>query len=336
MRVALDAMGGDRGVEVNVQGGVIASRELGVEVLFVGREEEVKRALSGCNTEGAKYSVEHAEEVVEMDEKPARVVRRKQNSSMARVCQLVRDGAVDACVSAGNTGAFVAFAKLTFDTVTGIHKPAIALSMPGKGDKSTVLLDGGANVDCKPHHLVQFGVMGFIYAKYALGRENPAVGILSIGEEDIKGNEIVHVARSQLQELPINFVGNVEGRDIFEGDVDVVVCDGFVGNTILKACEGLAEMIEDALREELMGGVLGVLAGLLVRGRYRRFKRRVDYAEHGGAPLLGVNGACVIAHGASNPKAIANAIKVACQLVEGQVTRRIAEAIEEFHLRYNE
>jgi glycerol-3-phosphate acyltransferase PlsX len=327
VRVALDAMGGDRGPEVNVEGAVAAARECGAAVILVGVEEEVQRHIRKQDVSGLPLSLRHAPEVVDMGENPMTALRRKKQSSIRVGLGLVQNGEADAFVSAGNTGVAMATALLVLGPLPGVERPAIAVVMPTLTGKA-VLLDVGANVDCKARHLVQFAIMGNVYARDVLGLPRPRVGLLSIGEEESKGNELTRETFKELEdEASLNFIGNVEGRDIFNGNTDVIVCDGFTGNVALKISESVAETLFHLLREELVRDLRGRAGSLLLVPAFRRFKRRIDPAEYGGAPLLGVNGVCVISHGRSTGKAIKNAIRVAGECVTNKVIPHIREGI---------
>jgi len=326
-RVALDAMGGDRGPVVNIEGAVAAARELGLSVLLVGNEEELSRSLRRHSTNGLGITICHAPETVGMNESPSAALRKKKHSSIRVGLELVKRGEADAFISAGNTGAVMATAMVTLGSLPGVERPAIALIVPTLRGQS-ILLDAGANADCKPRHLLQFAIMGDIYARQVMGKKSPTVGLLSIGEEESKGNELTREAFKELEEeRSLNFTGNVEGREVFSGAADVIVCDGFTGNIALKISESAAEFFTVLLKEELEKGLVGKLGALLTRGAFRRFKKRVDYTEYGGAPLLGVGGMCIISHGRSTAKAIKNAIRVAAECVENGVIEHIRKGI---------
>jgi len=326
-RVALDAMGGDRGPVVNIEGAVAAARELGLSVLLVGNEEELSRSLRRHSTNGLGITICHAPETVGMNESPSAALRKKKHSSIRVGLELVKRGEADAFISAGNTGAVMATAMVTLGSLPGVERPAIALIVPTLRGQS-ILLDAGANADCKPRHLLQFAIMGDIYARQVMGKKSPTVGLLSIGEEESKGNELTREAFKELEEeRSLNFTGNVEGREVFSGAADIIVCDGFTGNIALKISESAAEFFTVLLKEELEKGLVGKLGALLTRGAFRRFKKRVDYTEYGGAPLLGVGGMCIISHGRSTAKAIKNAIRVAAECVENKVIEHIRKGI---------
>ena len=287
VRVALDAMGGDRGLEVNVEGAVMAAREFGTEVTLVGMEEEIQRQLRQHDTHGLPLSIRHAPEVVEMGESPSAAVRRKKHSSIRIGLDLVKRGEADAFVSAGNTGAVMATALVVLGPLQGVERPAIAVVVPTLTGRA-VLLDAGANVDSKPRHLVQFAIMGNVYARDFLGLPRPRVGLLSIGEEESKGNELTREAFKELEdEASLNFIGNVEGRDVFNGNSDVIVCDGFIGNVALKISESVLETMFTLLREELGRNLRGKAGSFLLLPAFKRFRRRVDPSSahpRGGAP----------------------------------------------------
>lgn len=325
--VALDAMGGDGGISVNVAGAVEAAREQAVSVVLVGHEGPIQAELDRLGTSGLDLRVRHASEVVEAQESPSAALRKKKDSSIRVVTDLVKGGEADAMVSAGNTGAVMAHALVILGALPGVERPAIAAQVPTTTGYS-VLLDVGANLDPKPRHLLQFAIMGSVYAKQILGAPEPRVGLLSIGEEETKGNELTREAFGALEEEPtIRFVGNVEGADIFNGKTDVVVCDAFTGNVALKISESVAETIVRLFRQELSAGFRGKAGLLLLRPGLRRLHRRIDYAEYGGAPLLGVNGVVIIGHGRSSAKAIKNAIRVTAECVKTNMLARIREGV---------
>ena len=326
-RIALDAMGGDRGLMVTVEGAVAAAREFNLSVVLVGNEEEISQALKQYATRGLSIAIRHAPEAVGMKESPSAALRKKKQSSIRIGLELVKNGEADAFISAGNTGAVMATALVTLGPLPGVERPAIALIIPTLKGQS-ILLDVGANADCKARHLLQFAIMGDVYARQIMGKSSPAVGLLSIGEEESKGNELTREAFKGLEEEPsLNFIGNVEGRDVLTGTADIIVCDGFTGNIALKIIEGAAEFFTRLLKEELGKGLAGMAGALLARGAFKRFKKLVDYTEYGGAPLLGVRGVCIISHGRSTAKAIKNAVRVAAECVENRVIEHITEGI---------
>lgn len=320
-------MGGDQGPVVNIEGAVAAARELGLSVLLVGNEEELSRNLRRHSTNGLGITICHAPETVGMNESPSAALRKKKHSSIRVGLELVKRGEADAFISAGNTGAVMATAMVTLGSLPGVERPAIALIVPTLRGQA-ILLDAGANADCKPRHLLQFAIMGDIYARQVMGKTSPTVGLLSIGEEESKGNELTREAFKELEEeRSLNFIGNVEGREVFSGAADIIVCDGFTGNIALKISESAAEFFTVSLKQELEKGLVGKLGALLTRGAFRRFKKRVDYTEYGGAPLLGVGGMCIISHGRSTAKAIKNAFRVAAECVENKVIEHIRKGI---------
>jgi phosphate acyltransferase len=322
--VALDAMGGDHAPTATVHGAVEAVRQYGFQVLLVGREAMLRREVARLGRPPQGLHIVDADEVVAMDDPPTAPARTKRNSSLAVSARLVRDGLACAFITAGNTGAAMVTAKLTLGTLAGVERPALASPVPGI-DRQTLLLDVGANVDCKPRHLVQFAVMGHFYSQAVLGVARPRIGLLSVGEEKGKGDRLTQEAFRLLSEAGLNFVGNVEGRDVYAGTVDVVVCDGFVGNVVLKVSEGLGEMVFSLLKREARRSPLSAAGFLLAKGAFAGFRRQVDYAEYGGAPLLGVRGACLVGHGRSTSKAIRNALRFA----HSYATRGVISHIEE-------
>lgn len=324
-RIALDAMGGDHAPMEIVRGARDAAHELGVHIVLVGDEEKIQRELDG-DTAGGLITIVHAPEVVEMDEHPVSAIRKKKNSSIVVATQLVKEGAADAVVSAGSTGAQMASSLFILGRIAGVDRPAISTLLPtAKG--VVALLDVGANVDCRPQHLKQFAVMGSLYAEKVLGLPNPKVGLLNIGSEETKGNDLTLASYGLLKEAEIHFIGNVEGRDLFLGSTDVAVCDGFVGNVVLKSAEGLAMSILGMFQQE-MGRLEDILGRERIMHTMGGFKRRMDYAEYGGAPLLGVDGVSVISHGSSRARAIKNAVRVAKETVQQGLVPAIKASLE--------
>lgn len=317
MKIAVDAMGGDHAPEVVVTGAVAAARDLGVEILLAGPRARVEGELARHRSVPGGISIIDAPEVIEMHESPAMAIRRKKQASIVVAMEQVRDGHADAVVSAGHTGAAMGAALLRLGRIPGVDRPAIAAVLPTLAAHPVVLLDVGANVDCRPHHLLQFAMMGTVYARQVLGISAPHVGVLSNGAEEGKGSELTLRTTALLRETGLNFVGNVEARDVFSGAADVVVCDGFVGNVVLKFGEGLAVAIRDIVKSEFRGlrGRLLLLYLAPLASKMRRLYRRIDYREYGGAPLLGIEGVCIIAHGSSNARAIRNAIRAAVEAV---------------------
>lgn len=333
-RIALDAMGGDHAPDEIVKGAVLAAAEYStVEILLVGREEVLREKLGGSIP--ARIEIVDAREVVDMTDNALAPLRRKRNSSIRVCANLVAEGKAAAMVSAGHTGAAMTSAYKVIGTIDGVSRPALAAVVPStKGH--TVLLDVGANVDSKPAYLREFAVMGHFYAQMLFGVEAPRVGLLSIGEEEGKGNELTKETFRVLKEAGLNFMGNAEGRDIYNGNADVIVCDGFIGNVVLKASESLAEMMRTLIREEITSTFTRKIGALLAKGAFDGVKKRTDYAEYGGAPLLGVKGGCIISHGRSNAKAVKNAIRVARDFATSQVDTKIREKIRVLHTREHE
>ncbi len=322
-RIAVDAMGTGGAPQTEVEGAILAARESHAEVLLVGPQDILKRELARRGARSLAIEVVHASEAVTMEDAAAKAFRRKRDSSIRVAARLVREGRADGLISAGNTGAVMTTVKFVLGALEGVDRPALAAVFPTSKGTAAVLLDVGANVDCKPQHLEQFAVMGDLYYRVIFGAENPRVGLLSIGEEEHKGNDLTRDAYHLLKQLPLNFVGNVEGRDLYNGRVEVIVCDGFIGNVALKISEGLIEVVSALLKEALSATLSSKVGYVLSRKAYRQFKKRVDYAEYGGAPLLGVRGVCIICHGGSNANAIKNAIRVAAEFAEGGVNARI-------------
>ncbi|HET7317781.1 MAG TPA: phosphate acyltransferase PlsX [Nitrospirota bacterium] len=328
MKIAVDAMGGDNAPRAVVAGAVQAAREYGAGIVLVGIEQVVREELEKHpQAKTLPIEVRNATEVVDMLDSAATVFRRKKDSSIRVANELVKSGEADAVFSAGHTGAAMSTSLFVLGRVEGVERPAIATFMPTLSGTS-IVLDVGANVDCKPNHLLQFAVMGEVYARYFLRNPNPKVGLLSIGEEETKGNELTKEAFKLLTETSLNFIGNVEGRDLMAGRADVIVCDGFIGNVVLKVSEAVAEAIGLFLREDIKKSPVSKLGYLLMRPAFRSLKRRVDYAEYGGAPLVGINGISIISHGRSSDRAIKNAIRVAAELAKSDVNKHIREDIE--------
>jgi glycerol-3-phosphate acyltransferase PlsX len=324
-------MGGDHSPAHEVDGAVMAARRWQIPIVLIGQTELLAQELANHDTQGLDIRVEHASEVVGMHDSASDAVRRKKDSSIRVAFNLLKEGRVNAVVSAGNSGATMAVGMFVLKRIQGIDRPAIATVVPNLKDQ-TLVLDVGGNVDCKPPHLVQFALMGSVYASQMLGKPSPRVGLLSNGAEESKGNELTREANQILKRTSLNYVGYTEGRDIYNANVDVVVCDGFVGNVVLKVSEGLAEAIGAILREEFGSRLLSKLGYLLARPALKAFKKKVDYAEYGGAPLLGVQGTAMICHGSSNPQAIMNAIKMAHDSETHQVISKMSERLEDLQI----
>lgn len=329
MRLVLDAMGGDYAPQVTVAGAVAAAREYGMEVVLVGPHEAVRAELARHDAAGLSLPIVHASEVIGMDEHPAMAVRRKKDSSIAVGMRLVRDGQAEAFVSAGNTGACMAAALFTLGRLPAVERAPLATVFPTK-QGFFVFTDTGANIDCRPEYLVQFAYMAAVYAERVYGRANPRVALLANGEEETKGDKRVQEAHALLKKAAgLNFVGNVEPKEMLAGAADVVVVDGFPGNLVMKTAEATAEMIMGLLREELTRTAFFKVLAALLRPAFRRVKARMDYSEYGGALLLGLQGAVVIAHGRSNAHAVKNALRVAGEAVAQGAVQAIAQALAE-------
>jgi glycerol-3-phosphate acyltransferase PlsX len=331
--IAVDAMGADRAPKPEVEGAILAARHYDVEVVLVGKEDVIRAELDLHRFwRRLPISMVNAAQVIGMQEKAAQAVRSKRESSMRVGLRLVRDGHADGFITAGNTGAAMATAKMVLGAISGVDRPALAAVFPTAQGTATILIDVGANVDSKPQNLQQFAIMGDIYfSSIFSGRfpsaAHPRVGLLSIGEEESKGNELTREAYKLIKELPMNFVGNVEGRDLYNGKADVLVCDGFVGNVALKISEGMVETVRFLLKQSLQATLSSQVGMLLSRKAFADFKKRLDYSEYGGAPLLGIKGVCIVSHGSSNANAIKNAVRVAMEFANSKLNRTIEERI---------
>ena len=324
-RIALDAMGGDHAPDEIIAGAIRASEELDVEILLVGDRAQITAYLQQHGSHSQNLEIVEAEAAISMEEEAVTAVRRKPKASINVAMDLVKQKRADAVVSAGHSGAAMAAALLRLGRLKGIDRPAIGTVFPTLlADKSVIVLDVGANVDCKPKYLEQFALMGSIYSKYVMGTEEPKVGLLNIGEEATKGNELALQAYQRLQDNPhLLFIGNAEGRDVLSGNFDVIVCDGFVGNVVLKFAEAVGGIVLNILKEELPQGWRGQLGTLLLKPNLKRIKQRIDHAEHGGALLFGVDGICIISHGSSRAPSIFNAIRLAKEAYDNRVSERI-------------
>jgi glycerol-3-phosphate acyltransferase PlsX len=326
--IALDAMGSDRAPRPEIEGAIQAARHLGVRVVLVGSEPIIKTELLRYRwTSQLPIEIVHASEVITMEDKAAQAVRSKRQSSMHVGLRLVREGRAAGFVTAGNTGAAMAAAKMILGALPGVDRPALAAVFPTAIRTGAMLLDVGANVDCDAHNLEQFAVMGEVYFRSIFSTRRPKVGLLSIGEEETKGNQLTREAFQLLKQLPLNFVGNVEGRDLYNGEVDVIVSDGFVGNVALKTSEGVVNLVRAALKEALKETITRQVGYLLSRSAFTDFKKRLDHTEYGGAPLLGLKGVCIITHGSSNANAIKNAIRVAAEFAESNANAEIEKGL---------
>ncbi len=322
--IAVDAMGSDRAPKPEIEGALLAARHYNVKILLVGAEERIKSELK--NHLSAQYlpvEVVNATQVIGMHEKAVQAVRSKRDSSLHVGLRLVKNKVASGFVTAGNTGAAMTAAKMVLGALPGVDRPGLAMVFPTSAGTPCILIDVGANVDCKPRNISEFAVMGEMYYRAIFGKKKPTVGLLSIGEEETKGNELTRQAYALLKELPLDFIGNVEGRDLYNGRVDVIVCDGFVGNVALKISEGLVEAVRTLLKESLRSTITSQVGALLSRRAFVDFKKRLDYTEYGGAPLLGIRGVAIVGHGASNANAIKNAIRVTTQFAESGINERI-------------
>ncbi len=330
MWIAVDAMGGDNAPDTIISGVVQACKEYGYKVILVGNEEVIRRKLKQFDVSGLELKIVHAPQVVAMDEAPALACRQKKDSSIMVALRLLKEGKAKACVSAGNSGAIMAASLMHLKRLPGVNRPAIVSPMPTRKGMCT-LIDVGANVDCKARNLLQFAIMGSVYFKDIFGVDFPKVGLLNIGEEATKGDELRIETFNLLQKSGLNFVGNLEGKDVLQGKADVVICDGFVGNIILKLGEGVAEMTLSLIKEEINKKRLWRMAAYSLKRVFKNVKKRINYEEYGGAPLLGVSGLSVICHGSSSHKAIKSAIKVASELISKSINQEICTQIDKYN-----
>ncbi len=327
MKIAVDAMGGDRAPEEVVAGAVAAAKDLNLQIILVGIQEEIESELAKYDIKNLPIFIQPAAEVVTMDDSPSKAMRRKRESSIAVGLRLVRDDRAQGFISAGNSGATMAIAMVTLKKLKGIDRPAIVTCLPTLKEPVTIL-DVGGNVDCAPLHLAQFAIMGSVYAQRVMNRKFPTVGLLSNGEEESKGNELTRGTHELLKNSALNYYGSVEGRDIYTGDLDVIVCDGFVGNIVLKTSESLALSMTEILRSSLTSGFIRKIGARLCKSGLLEMKQRIDYAEYGGAPLLGINGNCFIAHGSSCRKAIKNGIRLCAEFAEQKVNSHLLDELD--------
>lgn len=329
MKIVVDAMGSDRAPEVEVLGTIQAIEEYGFDVVLVGDEKAVKSELDKHGKSSQKITVVHAPEKIEMHDPAAISVRRKRKSSIVIGLEMIKRDEADGFVSAGNTGAVVCAATLSLRLLPGIERPGIAIVIPTLRGHS-VIIDVGANINPKPIHLLQYGIMADAYSRYILHNQNPTVGLLNVGEEETKGTEFLKEAHTLLSESKLNFIGNIEGRDIYNGSTDIIICDGFLGNVILKVSESVIDTIMKSLKAEIKANIIATVGAALASSAFRNLKKKMDYSEYGGAPLLGVDGRCIISHGSSNPKAIKNAIRVAAEFKTLDVNKHIVEELESY------
>lgn len=337
MKIALDAMGGDYAPQNTIKGAVMALREYPyiTKLYLTGDETAIKRELAANNCSDPRIEIVHTTQIVEMSEHAVEAVRRKKDSSVNRAVDLVKNGSADAVVSAGHTGAMVASTTIKLRTLEGVERPGIASYLPTEHNVC-VLIDAGANVDARPEHMLQYAIMGTVVSQQVLGFKNPAVGLMSIGGEDAKGSEFTKEIFKLLRKTKLNFRGNVEGHDLFEKPVEVVLCDGFTGNVVLKTCEATATAVFNWLKRELTANPVRMAGAWLAKDAFRAIRKKTNYETYGGSPLVGVNGVAIIAHGASSPLAIKNALRVACEFVERQINPRIVEAIKAYNEKASE
>ena len=332
MRIGVDGMGGDYAPSVVVKGAIDAAKEYGFQILIVGREDILRKEFAKHKNIPKNIEIVHASEIIGMEELPVASVRKKKDSSLNVLVNLAKEKKVDAIFSAGNTGAMVCAATLGLRLLEGVERPGIAIIFPGLEGVS-MIVDVGANIAPKASHLLQYAIMCDAYSRYILCKESPSVALLNVGEEETKGTEFIKEAHQLLSASKLNFVGNIEGRHIFDAKIDIIVCDGFIGNAVLKVSEGIAELLITLLKREINKNILRRIAGFFCLPVFAALKRDLDYSEYGGAPLLGVDGICLIGHGRSNAKAIKNAIRVSGEFAKQHLNQRIVEAIGSFHLK---
>ena len=330
IKIAVDSMGSDNAPYSEIEGSVEAAKAYDVHVILVGKETVLAPILKNAGVSRLPIEIRNATQVITMDEPPVMALRKKRDSSIRVAAKLVRDKKASGLVSAGNTGAVMAASKMVLGSIPGVDRPALAAVLPTLTGHA-VLLDVGANVACKPHHLVQFAVMGHLFSKKIVGIESPRVGLMSVGEEETKGNDLTKEVHQALKKLHFNFIGNVEGRDIYNGRADVIVCDGFTGNVALKTSEGMIEAVLKLLKDELSSNLQAKLGAFLSQQSFKRLKKRLDYSEYGGAPLLGLHGVSIICHGRSSSNAIKNAIRVAKDFVENQVNTKLESELNQIN-----
>lgn len=327
MKIAVDGMGGDKAPQVVVEGVIEAINQYGVDVIITGPEDLILKEVNKYTYDKSKLQILHCSEIIDCNEEPVKAIRRKKDSSLYKALELVKNGEADAIISAGSTGALMAGATLIIGRIKGIDRPALAPVMPGKNGHF-MLIDCGANAECKPHYLVQFAKMGTVYMENIMNMQNPSVGLINIGTEEEKGNDLTKAAYKLLKDAPINFVGNIEPREIPTGNTKVLVCDGFVGNTVLKMYEGVAKNLLLTLKEEILSSTRGKIGGLMLKPVFKNLKNKFDYKEVGGAAFLGVNGICIKAHGSSDSRAIKNAVNQAKNFYDNNVISKIKNNIE--------
>ena len=328
MKIAIDGMGGDNAPKSNVEGVVSAIKEYNVDIIITGDKDALEKEFENYEFDRSKLEIVHTTEIIENEDKPVKAIRSKKDSSMVVALRLVKEGKADAVVSAGNTGALLAGGLFVVGRIKGIDRPCLCPAIPNVKKGMTIIADGGANADCKPRNLVEFAAMTNIYSKKVLGIENPRISLANVGAEEGKGNDLMKKSYEELKNMDINFIGNLEARDVINAKTDVIVCDGFTGNILLKSAEGVAMSVMGLLKETFLSSTKGKIGAMLLKDDLRKLKSFMDYAEYGGAPLLGVNGGVIKAHGSSNSKAIKNAINQGIKFAQGNVLRDIEEFVQ--------
>ena len=328
MKIAIDGMGGDNAPKSNVEGVVSAIKEYNIDIIITGDKDALEKEFANYEFDRSKLEIVHTTEIIENEDKPVKAIRSKKDSSMVVALRLVKEGKADAVVSAGNTGALLAGGLFVVGRIKGIDRPCLCPAIPNVKRGMTIIADGGANADCKPRNLVEFAAMTNIYSKKVLGIENPRISLANVGAEEGKGNDLMKKSYEELKNMDINFIGNLEARDVINAKTDVIVCDGFTGNILLKSAEGVAMSVMGLLKETFLSSTKGKIGAMLLKDDLRKLKSFMDYAEYGGAPLLGVNGGVIKAHGSSNSKAIKNAINQGIKFAQGNVLRDIEEFVQ--------
>ncbi|MDU4934173.1 MAG: phosphate acyltransferase PlsX [Peptostreptococcaceae bacterium] len=328
MKIAIDGMGGDNAPKSNVEGVVSAIKEYNIDIIITGDKDALEKEFENYEFDRSKLEIVHTTEIIENEDKPVKAIRSKKDSSMVVALRLVKEGKADAVVSAGNTGALLAGGLFVVGRIKGIDRPCLCPAIPNVKRGMTIIADGGANADCKPRNLVEFAAMTNIYSKKVLGIENPRISLANVGAEEGKGNDLMKKSYEELKNMDINFIGNLEARDVINAKTDVIVCDGFTGNILLKSAEGVAMSVMGLLKETFLSSTKGKIGAMLLKDDLRKLKSFMDYAEYGGAPLLGVNGGVIKAHGSSNSKAIKNAINQGIKFAQGNVLRDIEEFVQ--------
>ena len=328
MKIAIDGMGGDNAPKSNVEGVVSAIKEYNIDIIITGDKDALEKEFENYEFDRSKLEIVHTTEIIENEDKPVKAIRSKKDSSMVVALRLVKEGKADAVVSAGNTGALLAGGLFVVGRIKGIDRPCLCPAIPNVKRGMTIIADGGANADCKPRNLVEFAAMTNIYSKKVLGIENPRISLANVGAEEGNGNDLMKKSYEELKNMDINFIGNLEARDVINAKTDVIVCDGFTGNILLKSAEGVAMSVMGLLKETFLSSTKGKIGAMLLKDDLRKLKSFMDYAEYGGAPLLGVNGGVIKAHGSSNSKAIKNAINQGIKFAQGNVLRDIEEFVQ--------